>query len=42
MTLDMTSMSIAAAGMGMQRSEATAPTAVDDTIVTRTEWLQSH
>ena len=41
-TLDMTSMSIAAAGMGMQRSAATAPTAVDDTTVTRTEWLQSH
>ena len=41
-TLDMTSMSIAAAGMGMQRSAATAPTAVDDTIATKTEWLQNH
>ena len=41
MTLDMTPMSIAAAGMGMRRSTATAPTAVDDTTATRTEWRQN-
>jgi len=38
-TLDMTSTSIVAVGMGMQRSAATVPTAVDDTTATRTEWL---
>jgi hypothetical protein len=41
-TLDMTSTSIAAVGMGTQRSAATAPTAADVTTTTRTEWLQSH
>ena len=41
-TLDMTSTSIAAVGMGTQRSAATAPTAADVTTATRTEWLQSH
>ena len=40
--LDMTSTSIIAVGMGMQRCAATAPTAVDDTIATRTEWLQNR
>ena len=41
-TLDTTSTSIAAAGMGMPRSAATLPTTVDDTTVMRTEWLQNH
>jgi len=38
-TLDTTSTGIAAVGMGTQRSVATAPTAVDDTTATKTEWL---
>jgi len=42
MMLDMTSTIIVAAGMEMQKSAATAPTAVDDTTATRTEWLQNH
>jgi len=42
MTLDTTSMSIATARMGMQRSAATVPTTVDDTTAMRTEWLQNH
>ena len=42
MTLDMTSTSIAAADMEMQRSAATGPTAADDTTAMKTEWLQNH
>jgi hypothetical protein len=42
MMLDMTSTSTAAADMGMPRNAATPLTAVDVTIATRTEWLQSH
>jgi len=41
-TLGTTSTSIAAAGTGTQRSAATAPTTVDDTTATKTEWLQNH
>jgi len=40
--LDMTSTSTAATNMGLPRNAATALTAVDVTIATRTEWLQSH
>jgi len=36
---DMTSTSTVAVDMGMQRNAATAPTAADDTTVTRTGWL---
>ena len=41
-SLDMTSTSIVAVDMGMQRSAATAPTAADDTIATKTGWPQNH
>ena len=39
MTLDMTSTSIDATNTRMLRSEATAPTAANATIVMRTGWL---
>ena len=38
----MTSTSIAATGMGTQRSTAKAPTVADNTTATKIEWLKNH